>query len=101
MVKQFTDDQVDDLIKLKFGRMVASADNVQYVSNNTLGKIYGDSATKIRQLYMDRFKSIQDKELPFLQQFMKQMQKYPRRRWGLRFLKPHEIEWLVDGRTLR
>ena len=37
MVKHFTDKQVDDIIKLKFGRMVASADHVQYASNATLG----------------------------------------------------------------
>ena len=101
MVKQFTERQVDDIIRLKFGKMVTSADNVQYASNETLGKIYGVSSTKIRELYMQRFQQIQDKELPFLQQFMKQMQRYPRQRWGLRFLKTHEIEWLVDRRTLR
>ena len=60
MVKQFTEQQVDDLIKLKYGRLVTSADNVQYVSNATLGKIYGVSATKIRQLYMARFQSVED-----------------------------------------
>ena len=29
------------------------------------------------------------------------MQRYPRKRWGLRFLKEHEIDWLVAPRTLR
>jgi len=101
MVKFTTDPWVDDLIKLKFGKMVTSADHVQYASNKTLGEIFGVSATKIRELYMGRFQAIQDKELPFLQQFVKQMQRYPRQRWGLRFLKPHEIAWLVDARTLR
>ena len=53
--------------------MVTSADNIQYVSNKTLGKIYGVSASKIRELYMARFKSIEGKKLPFLQQFVNQM----------------------------
>ena len=59
MVKQFTEQQVDDLIKLKFGRLVTSAKNVQYVSNATLGKIFGISASKVRQLYANRFKTLE------------------------------------------
>ena len=47
MVRHFTEQQVDDLIKLKFGRLVTSADNVQYVSNATLGEVFGVSASKI------------------------------------------------------
>ena len=60
MGKKFTEEQVDDLIKLKFGQLVTSADNIQYVSNAKLGKIFGVSATRIRELYMDRFQSIKD-----------------------------------------
>ena len=101
MVKLFTDKQVDDLIKLKYGSLVTSADRIQYVSNAVLGKIFGISATKVRRLYMARFQAIKDKELPFLQQFEKQMQRYKRKRWGPRFLKEHEKAWLVDARTLR
>ena len=48
MAKDFTEKQVDDIIKLKFGRMVASANNKQYASNATLGNIFGVSAAKIR-----------------------------------------------------
>ena len=55
MVKQLSEAQIDDLIKLKFGRLVTSADHVQYASNATLGKIFGISATKVRELYMARF----------------------------------------------
>ena len=66
MVKHFTERQVDDIIRMKFGKMVTSADNVQYASNETLGQIYGVSSTKIRELYMHRFQQIQVKELPFL-----------------------------------
>ena len=55
MVKQFTERQVDDIIRMKFGKMVTSADNVQYASNETLGQIYGVSSTKIRELYMQWF----------------------------------------------
>ena len=66
-----------------------------------LGKIFGVSGSKVRQLYQQRFQAIKDKELPFLQQFEKQMQRYKRKNWGLRFLKAHEKAWLVNARTLR
>ena len=58
MVKSFTEQQVDDLIKFKFGRLVESAYHVQYASNATLAKIFGVSAAKIRQVYMQRFQDI-------------------------------------------
>ena len=55
MVKHFTESQVDDVIKLKFGRLVSNANRTQYASNALLGKIFGCSAFKVRQLYMQRF----------------------------------------------
>ena len=61
MVKKLSDTQVDDIIKLKFGRLVTSADHKQYASNATLGKIFGVSASKIRQLYMAKFKAVEEK----------------------------------------
>lgn len=67
MVKDFTEAQVDDLIKLKFGRLVSTADCKQYVSNAVLAKIFGVSSARIRKLYMDRFMAIEEKKLPFLQ----------------------------------
>ena len=42
---QITEQQVDDLIKLKFGRLVTSENNKQYISNAILGKIFGVSAS--------------------------------------------------------
>ena len=51
MVKNFNKDQIEDLIKLKFGSLVTSAQHKQYVSNDVLGKIFGVSATKIRESY--------------------------------------------------
>ena len=54
-MKEFTAQQVEDIIKLKFGRLVTSAENTSYVSNRVLGKIYGVSGQKIRELYLSRF----------------------------------------------
>ena len=51
-VKPLTETQIDDLIKLKFGRLVTSANNKQFVSNAVLAKIFGISAHRVRELYM-------------------------------------------------
>ena len=101
IMKQFTEAQVDDLIKLRYGRLVTSADHTAYASNAALGKIFGISGSQVRRLYMARFQSITDQQLPLLLQFTKRMEKQRRQRWGLRFLRQHEIDWLVDARTLR
>ena len=47
-MKEFTDQQIEDIIKLKFGKIVTSANNATYISNRILGKLYGVSSTKIR-----------------------------------------------------
>ena len=67
MVKSFSEQQVDDLIKLKYGKLVTSDKNTQYISNAVLGRIFGVSASKIRELYTKRFEAVQEKQLPFLQ----------------------------------
>ena len=55
MVKQYSELQVDAIIRMKFGCPVASQFNTSYVSNARLGKLFKCSASKIRQLYLDRF----------------------------------------------
>jgi hypothetical protein len=45
---------------------------------------------------MDRFQAIADEQLPFLERLTKRTKRYPRKRWGLRFLKEHEIVWAVS-----
>ena len=47
-MKEFTDNQVDDILKLKFGKIVTSNDHTSYISNPILAKIFGVSANKIR-----------------------------------------------------
>ena len=42
-MKIFTENQIDDLLKLKFGKVVSEPGHLAYVSNETLGKIFGVS----------------------------------------------------------
>ena len=65
-MKEFTEQQIDDIIKLKFGRMVDNAHHPIFTSNAALGKVFGVSATKIRQLYMQRFDKLRRLEEPLL-----------------------------------
>ena len=46
--KAFTEQQVDDIIRLKFGSVVTTADRPSYVSNRVLGQLFGVSGSKIR-----------------------------------------------------
>ena len=46
-MKQFTNEQVDDIIKLKFGSLVVAENSKSYVSNKILGKLFKVSGTKI------------------------------------------------------
>ena len=55
MVKQFTDAQVDAIIRMKFGRIITSHFNTSFVSNKQLGRLVRCSASKIRELYLRRF----------------------------------------------
>ena len=46
------------MIKLKFGKEVANHHHLSFVSNKVLGKLFGCSGSKIRQLYMTHFRAI-------------------------------------------
>ena len=88
------------MIKLKFGAAVTEYGHVSYVSDKLLGKLYGVSASQIRRLYLRRFDDVRVKTLSFVERLKSMGPEYPRKRWGLRFLKNHEIEWLTNERTL-
>ena len=63
IMKEFTTNQVDDMIRLKFGQLVSSQFNRSYISNRVLGKIFGVSGSQIRRLYLARFEAIKTKDL--------------------------------------
>ena len=42
-MKVFSEQQIDDLLKLKFGKIVIEPGHFSYVSNTVLGKIFGVS----------------------------------------------------------
>ena len=64
-MKHFTDQQVDDLLKLKFGSIVTKLGHTSYISDRVLGKVFGVSASKIRSLYLARFEHHRVQNLSF------------------------------------
>ena len=83
MVKQFSDEQVDRIIRIKFGRMVASHYNTSYVSNALLGRLFRCSGSKIRQMYLRRFCELSGEK-------HEEGQNTERMRYGIRFV-PAEL----------
>ena len=77
-MKSYTEEQVDAIIKLKFGKLVTAMPPVSYVSNQKLGKLFKCSATHIYRLYTARFNKIKRKEMPLLQ-IIRQAQNAPPR----------------------
>ena len=65
-MKLFTEQQVDDILKLKFGAVVTSYPSTSYVSNRILGKIFNVSGSMIRQLYLKRFEKNENQNRSFL-----------------------------------
>ena len=100
-MKLFTAQQVTDIIKLKFGTYVEDGDHPIYTSNKVLGKLYGVSTTKIRQLYQTRFEEIRMKRMPLMQRLQQTQKEVPRQNYGLRFLKSHEINWVTSTYILK
>ena len=100
-MKEFSDQQVDDILRLKYGRLVSEANHAAYATNATLGKIFKVSGGKIRQLCQERFEKARQKSLPLQEQMQKIKEKNDRRQWGFRFLKPHEVAWIISSNTLK
>ena len=66
-MKEFTEQQIDDIIKLKFGTLASTAPSTAYVSDRVLGRIFKASGSKIRQLYTQRFEANKVKLLPLME----------------------------------
>ena len=51
-MKEFSELQIDAIIKLKFGGLVERADYPSYVSNAKLAKLFKPSGSTSRRLYL-------------------------------------------------
>ena len=107
-MKSLTESQVDDLIKIKFGQLVTAPGHTAYVSNKVLAKIFQISEHSISNIIRARYERHRRKNMSFLQQ-LKPPEKgliphqrfRGRQRFGLRFLKPHQVDWIVNEEILK
>ena len=100
-MKEFTEAQVDALIRLKFGQLAYQMPSISYVSDETLGRLFKASRSQIRRLYLQRFEANKERLIPILERIQQSRGEIPRQRWGYRFLKVHELQWLISHSTLR
>ena len=80
---------------------MSNPNHTAYVSDATLGKLFKMSGSKIRQLCRERFDQAKQKTLPLQEQMRHVRQKNERQRWGMRFLKDHEVRWMTSSSTLK
>ena len=100
-MKEYSQLQVEAIVKMKFGRMVNTQFHTSYVSNAILGRLFKCSASKVRQLYMDYFAELRKKQRPLMEILQQAQSEVPRKNYGYRFLKQHQIAWLASADTLR
>ena len=55
-MKVFSEEQIDKIIMLKYGRMVNEAGSPSYISNKALGKLFKVSYSHVRRLLIERFR---------------------------------------------
>ena len=66
-MKQISEKIIDDIMKLKFGKVIDQPGHTAFVSNKTLGKIFNMSEHKIANLLRVRFAKERVNKLSFLQ----------------------------------
>ena len=107
-MKKLTESQVDDLLKLKYGKLATAPGHRAYVSNKVLAKIFGVSQHVLAAAIRVRFERHRLKNLPLLQKLRpppKSVVPYQhfegRQRFGLKFLKEHHVKWITNEHTLK
>ena len=55
-----TNEDVDNMILIKWGKPVSSSNNPAFVSNAVIGKIFGIDGSSVRRLYMKRFEQLKE-----------------------------------------
>ena len=100
-MKEYSELQVDAMIKLRYGSLVTDPDHPSFASFKLLGQLFKCSGALVRQLLFARFEKLRRQNLPLIEKLRQSSSERPRQTFGLRFLKQHEIEWLTSELTLR
>ena len=99
----FTDEDVDLMIQLKFGQQVESQHHRAYMSNKAIANMFKCSATSIRNAYLSRFanaagqrlsSSLAEEPMPVGRRTAN------RQKYGIRFLTSEHIGWVTNSDNL-
>ena len=66
-MKHISEQQIDDIIKLKFGGLVTEIGHTSFVSDKILGQLYKISASQGSRLYMAKFGAHKAKQMTLMQ----------------------------------
>ena len=50
-----TTDQIDQMIMIKWGKLVTNTNHTAYLYNAVIGKLFGIDGSSVRRLYIKRF----------------------------------------------
>ena len=96
-MKVYSDLQVDAMMNLRFGSLLTKDPKTCFLSYASLGKLFKCSGNKVRNLILARLEKMKKKDLPLLGQLNQATERAQRQRWGMRFLRPHHIDWLTSA----
>ena len=101
IVKHLTDDDVDHMIMLKYHRQVVDPHVPAFVSNDTIGKVYGIHGSSVSRLLKTRFEKLNQEIMITRKRRRKEEQLPVRRTYGMRFLTNEQKEYLRNPEILR
>ena len=88
------------MIILKYHKLVDSQDHPSFVANSVLGKVFGIDGSSVRRLILKRFEKMKGEKM-VTRKKKQDMEALPIRKWyGMRFLKPEHINFLLHPDTL-
>ena len=100
ILKFITQKQVDQMILFKYHQNVDNPDEPAYVSNATIGKVYGIDGSSVSRLLKQRFEQLSNCKILTRQQRLEEQRLPQRQKYGMRFLKPEHIDFLKSPDTL-
>ena len=66
-MKLFSDQQVDDMVKLRFGKDVKDPGQPTLTTYKAIGKVFGISSCQARKLILSQFEKASRKKLPLVE----------------------------------
>ena len=99
----FNAEDVDQMILLRFGQQVRSNVHPAFLSYAKIGQLFKVSANSVRSLILRRISEQASRRLGSSLAAEAKIESVPkanRMRFGLRYMNPEHISWLISAKTL-